>query len=50
MRSKFESLRFSVDRPFIARAVEGGVAAIIVDWERHGRQTRQAGYDTQVNE
>ena len=44
MRSKFESLLFSVDRSFIVRAVEGGVAATIVDWERHGRETPADGH------
>jgi hypothetical protein len=45
----FELLLFSVDPPFVAEAVAGGVDGIVVDWERLGKSERQAGADTQVS-
>jgi hypothetical protein len=45
----FELLLFSVDPPFIAEAVAGGIDGILVDWERRGKRERQAGADTQVS-
>jgi hypothetical protein len=45
----FSLLLFSVDPEFIRRAVSGGVAGIIVDWESAGKRERQAGADTEIN-
>jgi hypothetical protein len=44
----FELLLFSTDPTFIRRAVAGGVDGIILDWERLGKEERQAGADTQI--
>lgn len=45
----FSLLLFSTDTTFIRRAVAGGVEAIIVDWERLGKEARQNGADLQIN-
>jgi hypothetical protein len=42
-------LLFSVDAPFVARAIDAGVDGVIVDWERRGKRERQCGADTQIN-
>jgi hypothetical protein len=39
-------LLFSTDPAFIGSAVRGGVAGIVVDWERRGKAKRQSGADT----
>jgi hypothetical protein len=31
-------------------AMEGGCSAIVVDWECHGKQARQSGFDTEISE
>lgn len=43
-------LLFSTDPALIGPAVEGGVAAIVVDWERRGKAERQLGADTAIAE
>lgn len=45
----FELLLFSVDPVFVRSAVAAGVDGIIVDWERRGKDVRQAGADTEIN-
>ncbi len=49
MRSDFELFLFSTDPVFIQKAVAGGVAGIIVDWEVIGKANRQCGFDTEIN-
>jgi hypothetical protein len=44
----FQLLLFSTDPRFIRPAVASGVDGIIVDWERLGKEERQAGADTQI--
>jgi hypothetical protein len=45
----FSLLLFSVDPTVIRAAVAGGVAGIVVDWERVGKERRQASADTEIN-
>lgn len=42
-------LLFSTCTDTIRRAVDGGVAGVIIDWEHHGKWQRQRGADTQIN-
>ena len=44
----FELLLFSSDPALIAEAEAGGVAGVVVDWEREGKAQRQAHADTQI--
>ena len=37
---------FSTDPALIGQAVDGGVAGVVVDWERRGKAERQLGADT----
>jgi hypothetical protein len=30
-------------------AIDGGCSGIVVDWELHGKETRQSGFDTEIN-
>jgi hypothetical protein len=46
----FELLLFSTDPETVSRYTEAGVDCFIVDWERKGKETRQAGADTEINE
>ena len=46
----FELLLFSVIPHVINKAVAGGIYTVIVDLEKRGKQIRQKGYDTQINE
>lgn len=48
--SEFSLLLFAVEPPLIREAVAGGVAAIVVDWERMGKERRQATADTEINQ
>ena len=45
----FQLFLFSTDPAVIRRAVGAGVAAVVVDWERHGKHGRQVGADTQIS-
>ena len=45
----FELLLFSTDPETVSRYTEAGVDGFIVDWERMGKETRQAGADTEIN-
>ena len=45
----FELLLFSTDPGTVSRHTEAGVDGFIVDWERIGKETRQAGADTEIN-
>lgn len=45
----FGLLLFSTNPSFVRRAVAAGVDGIIVDWERLGKQERQAAADTQIS-
>jgi hypothetical protein len=49
MKHLFELVLFYSDETFTRSAVAAGVGAVIVDWEKRGKETRQKGYDTQVN-
>jgi hypothetical protein len=49
LKTAFDLLLFSVDPSLIASAVAGGVRGVVVDWERAGKQQRQSGLDTQIN-
>jgi 2-keto-3-deoxy-L-rhamnonate aldolase RhmA len=40
---------FSTDPRRIAAAIGAGAAGIVIDWERRGKEERQAGADTQIN-
>lgn len=46
---EFSLLLFSVDELVIRSAVRAGVAGIVVDWERAGKNARQAAADTEIN-
>ena len=46
----FELLLFSTDPETVSRYAEAGVDGFIVDWESKGKETRQAGADTEINE
>jgi hypothetical protein len=46
--SRFQLLLFSTDPTFITAAVAAGVDGVVVDWERLGKEERQAGADTQI--
>jgi hypothetical protein len=48
--SAFSLFLFSVEPALIREAVAGGVAGVVVDWERVGKERRQAGADTQINQ
>lgn len=45
----FELLLFTTDEAVVRTAVAAGVDGIIVDWERRGKEERQAGADTEIN-
>ena len=45
----FELLLFSTDPGTVSRYSEAAVDGFIVDWERIGKETRQAGADTEIN-
>ena len=49
MDSRFQMVLFSTNPSFIREAVAAGVNAIIVDWEKTGKEQRQAYADTQIN-
>lgn len=49
MIDAFDLFLFSTDGATIQRAVTGGVAGIVVDWESIGKAERQFGVDTQIN-
>lgn len=49
MTADFSLLLFSTDPHFIRRAVAAGVDSVIVDWERIGKESRQAEADTQIS-
>ena len=40
---------FTTDLQAAKAAEAAGVKSLIVDWERHGKQARQHGYDTEIN-
>jgi len=44
----FELLLFTTDAAIVREAGAAGVAGFVVDWERRGKQDRQAGFDTQI--
>lgn len=46
----FELLLFSTDPGTVSRYTEAGIEGFIVDWESKGKETRQAGADTEINE
>ena len=48
MTLPFQLLLFSTDPALIRRLVRAGVAGVVVDWERAGKDERQAGADTQI--
>ncbi|MBC8041619.1 MAG: hypothetical protein H7Y06_13830 [Opitutaceae bacterium] len=41
---------FSHDPDYAAAAIQAGVNGIVVDWEFHSKEQRQAGFDTEINE
>lgn len=47
--SAFELLLFSTDPETVSRNTEAGIDGFIVDWESKGKETRQAGADTEIN-
>lgn len=50
MADDFELLLFSTSTSMVRAAVDAGVDGIVVDWERRGKELRQADADTQINE
>jgi citrate lyase beta subunit len=44
----FELLLFTTDAVLVQEATAAGVAGFVVDWERRGKEDRQAGFDTQI--
>jgi hypothetical protein len=46
----FELFLFSTDPETVSRYTDAGVDGFIVDWENKGKETRQAGADTEINE
>jgi HpcH/HpaI aldolase/citrate lyase family protein len=48
MTENFTFVLFSTNPTFIREAVAAGVQAVIVDWERQGKEQRQANADTQI--
>ncbi len=47
-RQSFDLFLFSTDPVMIRAALPGGLAGVVVDWERRGKGERQAGADTQI--
>ncbi len=47
-RESFGLFLFSTDPVMIRAALPGGLAGVVVDWERRGKRERQAGADTQI--
>jgi hypothetical protein len=47
-RPPFDLFLFSTDPVTIRTALPGGLAGVVVDWERRGKRERQAGVDTQI--
>lgn len=45
-----ELFLFSTDPETVSRYTEAGVDGFIVDWESKGKETRQAGADTEINQ
>jgi hypothetical protein len=41
-------LLFTTDTSLARRAISAGAAGIVIDWERRGKEERQAGFDTLV--
>lgn len=41
---------FTADLATARRAQEADIDSVIVDWERHGKQARQNGHDTEIND
>lgn len=41
---------FTADLATARRAQEANIDSVIVDWERHGKQARQNGHDTEIND
>lgn len=48
--SAFELFLFSTDAETVSRYTRAGVDGFIVDWESKGKETRQAGAGTEINE
>ena len=48
-RRPFELLLFATDTDLVAEATAAGMDGFIVDWERRGKERRQAGQGTQIN-
>jgi len=44
----FELLLFATDAALVGEAAAAGIAGFVVDWERRGKEVRQAGFDTQI--
>jgi 2-keto-3-deoxy-L-rhamnonate aldolase RhmA len=47
--SPFSLTLFCTDLAFVRAVVAAGVDEIIVDWERIGKESRQSGFDTEIN-
>jgi hypothetical protein len=43
-------LLFTQDADYAAQALQAGAAGVVVDWEWRGKQQRQAGADTEINQ
>jgi 2-keto-3-deoxy-L-rhamnonate aldolase RhmA len=45
----FEVILFSQDPEYASAALAAGCDAVVVDWEWHGKERRQLGFDTEIN-
>ena len=48
--TSFELFLFSTDPETVSRHASAGVDGFVVDWERIGKDTRQSGADTEINQ
>ena len=48
VKNRLEVVLFTPDPQFARQASAAGVDAILIDWERHNKASRQTGYDTQI--
>ncbi|MFO1462615.1 MAG: aldolase/citrate lyase family protein [bacterium] len=49
MEAGFQLFLFSVQATTIRQAREAGIDGLVVDWESRGKESRQSGFDTQIN-
>lgn len=47
---RFETILFCADPAIVGSAARAGIDAVIVDWEQRGKERRQKGADTEINQ